>query len=208
MPPAISALLAPGRKINQPAARPITKPYFVILGTIEPRKNHLLLLQIWSQLVEKYAEAVPQLVVIGQRGWKCEQVIDLLDNCQQLKNFVLEHAATDSEVVTYLHHAQALLFPTFAEGYGLPLIEALTQGTPVIASDLPVFREIAGEVPEYLDPLNGIVWLEMIMEYAKPDSVRRGEQLKRIALFEAPTWADHFEKIDSFLNHLCEVNQT
>ena len=61
---------APGR------GQPLEKPYFVVLGTIEPRKNHLLLLQVWRQLVEELGESAPHLVIVGQRGWECEQVVE------------------------------------------------------------------------------------------------------------------------------------
>jgi glycosyltransferase involved in cell wall biosynthesis len=205
MPRSVVALLAPGMSGISPGKRPMPLPYFVILGTIEPRKNHWLLLQLWRGLVERLGQEAPRLVVIGQRGWECENVVDLLERCEHLKGFVVEHSiCSDTELVTYLHHAQALLFPSFAEGYGMPLVEALALGVPVIASDLPVFREIAGEIPEYIDPLDGKRWSELVKEYAKPDSQLRIAQLRRIGDFKVPTWADHFAKVDALLEQLSE----
>ena len=205
VPPTVVALLAPGISGLSPGNRPMAVPYFVILSTIEPRKNHLLLLHIWRGLVETLGEAAPRLVVIGQRGWECENVADMLERCEQLKGYVFEHAScSDADLVTYLHHAQALLFPSFAEGYGMPLVEALSHGVPVIASDLPVFREIAGEIPEYADPLDGMRWSELVKEYAKPESRTRSAQLKRIEGFKLPGWKDHFAKVDALLDRLKE----
>lgn len=203
MPPSVAALLAPGMPGISPGNRPMAPPYFVILGTIEPRKNHWLLLHLWRGLVERLGEEAPRLVVIGQRGWECENVVDMLERCERLKGFVIEKSGCpDAELVTYLCHAQALLFPSFAEGYGIPLVEALALGVPVIASDLAVFREVAGEIPEYIDPLDGKRWSELIMEYTKPDSWLRAAQLGRIGGFKAPTWADHFVKVDALLDRL------
>jgi glycosyltransferase involved in cell wall biosynthesis len=203
MPPSVVALLAPGMLGIFPGERPVVTPYFVMLSTIEPRKNHWMLLQIWLGLVERFGQAAPRLVVIGQRGWDCENVVDLLERCEQLKGFVIElHACSDAELVTYLHHAQALLFPSFAEGYGMPLVEALALGVPVIASDLPVFKEIAGSIPEYVDPMDGKRWSELIFEYANPDSQLRDAQLKRMADFHVPTWTAHFATVDGFLDTL------
>ena len=203
MPPSIVALLAPGVLRSSTHDRPMAAPYFVVLSTIEPRKNHWLLLQIWKSLVENMAESAPRLVIIGQRGWECENVVYMLERCEQLKGFVFEYSnCTDEELATYLHHAQALLFPTFAEGYGIPLVEALEFGVPVIASDLQVFREIAGEIPEYIDPLDGKRWVELIKEYAKPDSQPRLNQLSRRRAFKIPTWANHFSKVDALLEQL------
>jgi glycosyltransferase involved in cell wall biosynthesis len=200
LPVSTPAFLAPHDFEAVPKRRPTDRPYFVVLGTIEPRKNHLLLLQVWKRLAERMGDQAPLLVVIGQRGWECENVVDLLERCEPLRNHILElSTCSDAELATWLHHARALLFPSFAEGFGLPLVEALACGTPVIASDLAVFREIAHSIPDYLDPLNGIGWLEMIVDYAAPDSQVRDRQLKRMSTFVVPTWDDHFRKVDAML---------
>jgi glycosyltransferase involved in cell wall biosynthesis len=143
------------------------------------------------------------LVIIGQRGWECENVEDMLERCGPLRGVVFEHPmCSDAELITYLHHAQALLFPSFAEGYGMPLIEALSLGVPVLASDLPVFEEIAGGVPEYIDPLDGRRWREVIEAYTPADSVPRAAQLSRLKGFRVPDWATHFAKVDALLESL------
>jgi glycosyltransferase involved in cell wall biosynthesis len=203
LPPATVALLASGVSKVMPRERPIVAPYFVMLSTIEPRKNHWLLLHVWRRLVERLGDAAPRLVIIGQRGWECENVVDILERCEPLKGVVIElSACLDVELATYLQHAQALLFPSFAEGYGMPLVEALTLGLPVIASDLPVFKEIAGDIPDYIDPLDGLRWDELVYEYARPNSRARYAQLARLASFKAPAWADHFDKVDALLERL------
>jgi glycosyltransferase involved in cell wall biosynthesis len=206
MPPSVVAWLAPGMSMAVPSVRPLVEPYFVILGTIEPRKNHWLLLHVWRRLVERLGKAAPRLVIIGQRGWECENVVDLLERCELLKGVVIEHSTcTDAQLVTYLHHAQALLFPSFTEGYGMPLVEALALGVPVIASTLPVFQEIAGDIPEYIDPLDGKHWGKMVEEYAMSNSRSRAEQLRRIEGFKTPNWAEHFAKVDTLLAQLDRI---
>ncbi|WP_148263600.1 glycosyltransferase family 4 protein [Legionella drancourtii] len=203
MPSAEVALLASGILAKSPGTRPLDKPYFVILSTIEPRKNHLLLLQIWRSLFQRLGQQTPHLFVIGQRGWECENVLDLLERCHYLQDVVTEISyCQDADLVTYIHHSQALLFPSFIEGYGLPLVEALTMGVPVIASDLSVFREIAGNTPEYLNPLDGKRWEELIIEYAQPNSTCRAAQMMRLQHFQEPTWQEHFLKVDSLLTEL------
>lgn len=84
----------------------------------------------------------------------------------------------------------------------MPLVEALMLGVPVLASDLPVFHEIASDIPDYLDPLDGPGWLARIREYARSDSSELANQLTRIERFRAPTWAEHFDRIDGFLDSL------
>jgi len=200
VPECITAHLAPPdfpANINEP---PLREPYFVILATIEPRKNHLLLLNLWRRLVNIYGSDSPRLVVIGQRGWECEQVVDMLERCEVLKGHVIEISGCDDTVLAnWVANALALLFPSFAEGYGIPLVEALSLGTPVIASDLPVFRELAGDIPEYLDPIDGEGWYRAVLEYAEINSPRRAAQKARMVGWKAPTWDQHFEKIEDFM---------
>ena len=179
---------------------PVNQPYFVMLGTIEHRKNNWLMIHIWREIVEKMGNDAPFLIIIGQRGWECENIIDMLERCDAIRPYVIEKSTcSDQELSTYLTHAQALLFPSFVEGYGMPFVEALSMGTPVIASDLSVFHEIAGDIPEYLDPLDGKGWMKMIIEYMQPQSDKRLEQTKRIKDFVPPTWDDHFNRVEKFL---------
>jgi glycosyltransferase involved in cell wall biosynthesis len=203
MPPAVVAHLGLGIPPAKPSTRPLAQPYFVILATIEARKNHWLLLQLWRKLVEQHGEAAPKLIVIGQRGWECESVVDMLERCKQIKSHVVEMSrCSDAELVTLLHHAQALLFPSFAEGYGLPLTEALSLGAPVIASELSVFREIAGDIPDFADPLDGARWLFLIEQYSKENSEMRSAQIERMKHFRLSTWPEHLAIVDSFLNQI------
>lgn len=199
-PPWVTAHLAPPVFSAPELERPIPEPYFVVLGTIEPRKNHLLLLNLWRRLVQEFGRQIPKLVVIGQRGWECEQVLDMLERCEALNGVVVElNRCDDVALATWLHHAQALLFPSFAEGYGIPLVEALSLGTPVIVSDLPAFRELAGDIPEYLHPLDGEGWRTAVLEYATSESRRRSAQLARMAGWQSPGWSAHFDRVDAFI---------
>lgn len=181
-------------------AAPITGPYFVLLGTIEGRKNHLLLLRVWRKLVEQLGDDTPKLVIIGQRGWCADEVFKQLDHDLTLRSHVMEVGPCDDYTLSaYMAHARALLFPTFVEGQGLPLTEALGVGVPAIASNLAVFKETAGETPDYLDPEDDAGWEQAVMEYALPDSARRAAQIERMRGFVPPTWEAHFAKVDAWL---------
>ena len=204
LPPAIIAHLAPPVFSHTVTTKPpLHSPYFIIVGTIEPRKNHLLLLQLWRQLIEDFGEQAPKLVIIGQRGWEYENTIDLLERSHILQGFVFELSnCPDSEMISWLAHAQALLFPSFIEGYGLPLVEALALGVPVIASDLPAFREIAGDIPEYVNPLDGLGWRQLIIEYSETKSIKRQHQCQKLASFSPSTWSAHFQQVEALINQI------
>jgi glycosyltransferase involved in cell wall biosynthesis len=184
-----------------PAPEADQRPTFVYIGTIEPRKNHLLLLQIWRRLAEQLGHAAPRLVLIGRRGWENEQILDMLDRAPALRGLVEEHSAMpDAEAHALMRCARAVLLPSFAEGYGLPLAEGLARGTPALCSDLPALREVGRHVPEYLDPLDGLGWMRAIMDYAAPVSPRRDAQLERLKSWHAPSWTDHIADVLDLLD--------
>ena len=202
-PPAIAAWLG-----SEPLRPPTSgtepeRPTFVTLGTIEARKNHRMLLDIWSRLIDRLGAAAPRLLIIGQRGWEAEDVFELLDRSDRLRGHVIELShCSDEELATHLATARALLFPSHSEGYGLPLVEALGMGVPAIASDLPVMRELGGDVPLYLDPLDSRAWEAAIMDYADANSAAREEQLRRMKSFRLPDWDSHFAAVERCLGDL------
>jgi glycosyltransferase involved in cell wall biosynthesis len=200
LPPCVVARLGCGLDAAPRAAAPLAAPYFVMLGTIEPRKNHAMMLDIWLRLAQSLGDAAPRLVVIGQRGWHCDGIFERLRNDTVLRPVVLHQPRCgDGELSTWLQHARALLFPSFAEGFGLPAAEALSRGVPVIASDLPVFRETAGDIPEYASPRDAQRWEELIRDYARPDSRLRAAQVSRLETFRPATWPQHFAVVDQLL---------
>ncbi len=202
MPPAVASWIS-GQVPRQTAAKIVTgQPYFVVLGTIEGRKNHRLLLDAWSRLVDSRNGIVPDLLILGQRGWEAEQVISMLDDPKTFGGHVRElNSCDDNELTDILSGARALLMPSFAEGFGLPVIEALQLGTPVIASDLPVFREIAGDIPRYEDPTDVGAWEEAIRQIMKDDrEVKRQRSLMQD--YRAPTWETHFAVVEPWLEEL------
>jgi glycosyltransferase involved in cell wall biosynthesis len=179
------------------------RPYFVCLGTIEPRKNHLLLLNLWRDVVARGGCEAPGLVLIGRRGWEIEGTVDMLDRCPALRGIVSEwRRVSDRQAVHALKNARALLLPSYTEGFGFPLLEALACGTPVLCSDIPALREIGGDIPEYFDPLDGAAWRAAVLDYAQDPSLRREAQLRRMEGWQPPRWVDHFAAVEALLTEL------
>ncbi|MEX3693375.1 glycosyltransferase family 4 protein [Paraburkholderia sp. BR14263] len=203
LPRTVVAQLAPGTTQVQSPAPLVAGPYFVMVGTIEPRKNHWFILQLWRRLVAQFGAAAPRLVLVGRQGWKYENVISMLDECAELQHAVVfEPDCPDARLAAWLTHARALVFPSFAEGFGMPVAEALAAGVPVIASDLPVFREYAGDVPDYVDPLDGPAWLAKLITYANGNTGDRALQLARLQSYQPPGWLEHFARVDALLEEL------
>lgn len=201
------ALLGTEKLAGTPADPGDARPYFVCLGTIEPRKNHLLLLNLWRHLAETTPAAdMPRLVIIGRRGWENEQIIDMLERCPALKGHVDEiGGCSDARMAGLLRGCRALLMPSFAEGYGMPVAEALSVGTPVICSDLPALREVGGNVPDYLDPLDGPGWKAAILDYAGQCAGQKAAwsaQIARLQQWHNPSWKEHMAVVTSAIAQL------
>jgi glycosyltransferase involved in cell wall biosynthesis len=193
--PPVSPLFQAGGPIDDELRK---TPYFLQCGTLEPRKNHLMTLHVWRELVARHGQAAPKLVIVGARGWENENIVDLLERCAALRAHVLEVSglATPS-LVRLMRGARALLMPSFAEGYGLPLVEALALGAPVIASDIQVFREVAGGSFTAVSPIDGEGWLRAIE--AKMESPSAAARAARPALADSK---DYFRALEAFLASL------
>lgn len=182
------------------------RPYFVYISTIEPRKNHLLLLNIWRRLIEQLGDKAPVLVLIGRRGWENENVVDMLDRAEILRGHVFElGGVSDGEMHRLVAGARAMVMPSFEEGFGIPVVEALSAGVPVICSDIVAHREVGGQAPDYLDPLDGLGWMRAIAAYTHDASPERAAQIARIAAWRPPTWSRYFDTIMDMLGEVAEL---
>lgn len=179
------------------------RPTFVVCGTIESRKNHLLLLQLWRVLAERHAAGTPRLVVVGRRGWEAESAIDMLERCPGVRAHVIEVSGLSTHgLAALMRSCTALLMPSFTEGYGIPIVEAAASGLPVVASDIAVHREIADGIALFRDPLDGPGWLDAISDLSEPGSPRRREIVARLDGYAPPSWDAHFAAIGPALDAL------
>jgi glycosyltransferase involved in cell wall biosynthesis len=129
----------PRRKIA--AAVEGATPAFLIVGTIEPRKGHRVALQAFERLWSQGVDA--RLVIVGRRGWFEEAIVDAITTHPEFGRRLFWFSDADDGELSYLYdHVRALILPSYAEGFGLPIVEAAQRGRPVICSDIPVFREV------------------------------------------------------------------
>ena len=177
---------------SRPTAIASHRPYFVCIGTLEPRKNlgppvHA----VGRRLARRMGEATPSLVLAGRRGWETETIIDHLDRAPAVRRFVHEVSGLgDVQLARLIAGANALLAPSFSEGFDLPVAEATALGTPVIASDIPVHREFSRHA-QLLDPIDGPAWLAAIEAAAR----RRPPSPAAIA----SSWPEHFDIVENAL---------
>lgn len=178
-----------------PAGFDPSRPWFVTIGTIEPRKNHGLLLDVWAALARDGAKPMPQLVICGSRGWMNDAVFARLDGDAAMGRDVFEvPGLSDAQIAAVLTGSLGLLFPSLAEGFGLPPAEAAALGVPVICNDLPVYHEILGDIPVYAKGDGIYPWIKGIEAALAANNTGR-----HVVEGVVPDWGDHFNTVLSKL---------
>lgn len=167
-------------------------PYLLMVGTIEPRKNHKLLLRAYD---ERLKDMGYNIIMAGYMGWKMEEFEAKLKKHPDYMNGVYHFEGLNDKAITYLYqHAKALVFCSYTEGYGLPIIESLQRGTPVFAADLPIYREVAE---------NFCVWFEQDNVTQLVDAVaemdRGGCAQINCDAIKLATWDDTAKSIEDSL---------
>ena len=123
---------------------------YLIVSTIEPRKNHKYLLDVFDKLWEQDIDVT--LNIVGKVGWMVDELMDRIDTHPQYnKRLFYWNNLTDIELNYCYQNSKMLLFPSFIEGFGLPIIESLNNKLPVMASDIPIHREVGRESIGYFD---------------------------------------------------------
>ncbi len=121
----------------------LSKPYLLFVGTREPRKNLSKLIQAWLPLAKDY-----QLLIAGEQSWDGSEKITTDPNLRFLGK------VTDFELAVLYHESELFVYPSLYEGFGLPILEAFAHGVPVVASDIPAIREVAGNAAELANPMD------------------------------------------------------
>lgn len=144
-----TSLGEPGQVVHDVFAS--ARPTFLMVGTLEPRKGHIEVLDAFDELWANGCDL--GLSLIGKPGWKMERFVERLQSHPEFKKRLhwLERP-NDADLDFAYRHAAALIQASHAEGFGLPLLEATRCGTPIVCSDIPVFREIVGDGASFFEP--------------------------------------------------------
>lgn len=167
-------------------------PYFICVGTIEPRKNHAFLFEVWQRLADRGGR-IPRLCLVGARGWQNDDVFRLLDSSPLMGRYITEYAALpDREMFRLMAGAAALLFPSHEEGFGLPALEARALGVPVICSPIPVFRELLRDDATMLETDDPQRWADAVRARAEAHAAASASPARASRV---PTWEQHFARV-------------
>ena len=138
------------------------RTYLTVL-TLEPRKNHAYLLDAFERIWQRYPDT--RLCIVGRVGWLCDDILHRITSHPRFGDALfLFDDLSDKELNYCYEHAKAFLFPSFVEGFGLPIVEALHHHLPVLASDIPVHREVGMDYCAYFDLSKPESLVNMIMD--------------------------------------------
>jgi glycosyltransferase involved in cell wall biosynthesis len=160
----------------------LRKPYFIIVGTVEPRKDHQTLLAAFEKVHQSHPEA--SLVIVGKQGWLAEGIIESIQLAARKLPVYHLQGIRDNMLSPLYAGSAGLVYPSRYEGFGLPLLEAMASGTAVIASDTPAHREVAGDAANLVPPQDPSALASEMRRLLESDAdrselIRRGRERAR-----------------------------
>jgi glycosyltransferase involved in cell wall biosynthesis/SAM-dependent methyltransferase len=186
------------------------RPTYLIVSTVEPRKNHKYLLDVFDKLWEDNIDV--NLVIVGRVGWKVEEIMERIQK-HKLLNKKLFHLSNinDRELLYCYQNSKMLLFPSIIEGFGLPIIESLSNSLPVLASNIPIHREVGGDNIGYFDISNPIDLVNQIKEIEKsgiPKNLQVDKNFKWISWLDSTKeLLSKIEKMDKLDMEELDINK-
>jgi hypothetical protein len=166
--------------------------YVLCVGTLEARKNHALLFQTWIDLAKRVsAERMAKLVLVGKEGWMFEAASAMLRRSRTLaENVVILSNLSDQELSEIYENCLFTVYPSFYEGWGLPVTEAVSYGKLTVASNTSSIPEAASPGDILLDPSDSVGWLETLAKLIEDQSFLESATIASTDRSELRSWAD------------------
>ncbi|MEQ9237486.1 MAG: glycosyltransferase family 1 protein [Coleofasciculus sp. E2-BRE-01] len=149
-----------------------SRPYLLFVSTLEPRKNIIAIVEAFNYLKAKY-KIEHQLVLIGQKGWKYKPILRAIAHSHWHEEIYHLDYLSDSYVAWFYKQADVFVYPSHYEGFGLPVLEAMTLGAPVVTSNTSSLPEVAGDAALLIDPNDSIQLAEAILKIISDSQFRQ-----------------------------------
>lgn len=170
----------------------IYKDYILYQGTLEPRKNLINLISAYEMYRSENPGRKEQLILSGKKGWKIKEIISKKYSSPYKDDIILLGYVAREDMPAIYTGAKAFAYPSYYEGFGLPVLEAMACGTPIVTSNTSSLPEVAGKFAFYFDPSNIIQIAEALFTATNELTKYREEQIKYASEF---TWDKTAEKI-------------
>jgi glycosyltransferase involved in cell wall biosynthesis len=164
----------------------LPESFFLYVGTLEPRKNLAALVRAWDSIAGDIEE---ELVIAGRTGWKTEEMLAAIGDAKHQDRVHLPGFLEEEDLVPAIGAARAFVWPSLFEGFGLPVLEAMACGTPVLTSNLSSLPEVAGDAALLVDPENESDIAEGLKRLSTDDVLRARLSAAGIQRASEFTWA-------------------
>ena len=185
--------IATGARMRADAPRPelAERPFVLCVGTIEARKNHELLYHLWDRLEARHGERTPLLVLVGMVGWGVQDLLSRIRlNPRVADKIVIFDNLADVSLMWLYEHCLFTVYPSFVEGWGLPVVESLALGKPCVASNARAVVEATQGLVPTLDPLDFAAWLDHVDRWSF-DAPALQAAVDRLRAYRPPSWREH-----------------
>ncbi|MDY7014149.1 MAG: glycosyltransferase family 1 protein [Cyanobacteriota bacterium] len=162
-------------RLNVNPSNPISSfsaPYFLFVSTLEPRKNVVGLIEAFNELKKRY-KIEHHLILIGKIGWNYQPILDAIARSPWKHQIHHLNYLPDEEVACFYANADVFVYPSYYEGFGLPVLEAMTLGAPVITSNTSSLPEVAGDAAILIDPWKPMQLAEAIFRVIGDSNLRQ-----------------------------------
>ncbi len=192
-----------GDEIGQQKSVPLTrlpKEFIICVGTIEARKNHLSLYFAYKRAKERQIE-LPDIVIAGRRGWLADDVYEMITTDPGIKNkFIFLNNVDDHELCWLYENALFSVYPSFYEGWGLPVAESLLRGLPCLASYSSSIPEIAGDLIDYFSPYAPEELLDRLHTYTTNPQLIKDKKTLIQSRYKPTLWDESYRQIVEILS--------
>jgi len=178
--------------------RDLPEPFLLSVGTIEVRKNHLLLYQTYKLAAAEGID-LPRLVIAGRRGWLTHDLLHAFRHDPQVRTKIsLLHEVSDAQLAWLYGNCLFTLYPSIYEGWGLPIAESLNHGRVCLCSSTSSMPEIAGDLLEYFSPFDPRSCLNLIRKYLAPE-VRAAKETEIELRYSRVPWERTYRDVRAAL---------
>lgn len=170
--------------------------FLLTVGTVEPRKNHQILIDAYEK---QLAAMGYDVVIVGRIGWGMDALVERIRRDPRYgRGLYLLSGVNDATLDALYRSAAMVVFASYTEGYGLPTIESMIKGVPVLCSDIPVMREVGGSFADYFDPDDADSLIAAVDRYGSDPEAYAAKREQLASEYQPPRWraaADALERI-------------
>jgi len=183
----------------------VSRDFLLAVGSLQPRKNMVRLIRAYARLRSEREDFRPQLVIVGRKLWLASEIFDEVKRQRWADDVILTGYVADEDLPALYRAARAFVYPSLFEGFGLPPLEAMACGTPVVTSDVSSLPEVTGGAALLIDPNDERALANALIEIVSNERLRAELRERGIAQAKKFTWRDAAEKTLRLYQEACSL---